>query len=171
MTTVLGIDPGSRITGYGIIHDYKGIQCAIDYGIIRVQGTSLCEKLGFIKQELENIVQKQPIDTLAVESIFFAKNPQSALKLGQARGAAICAIAKYNPDFFEYSAREVKLSVVGYGNASKDQMQHMVKALLKLQQAPKPDAADALAVALCHCHQQRLAHTLSRSQITAGDGS
>ncbi len=171
MTTIIGIDPGSRLTGYGIITDHKGIQCAVDFGVIRTQGEALSQRLRSIHQQLNALSQQHHFDVLAIESVFFAKNAQSALKLGQARGAAIAALAEDDLPCFEYSPRQVKQAVVGFGGASKVQMQHMVRSLLKLQQTPPPDAADALAVALCHCHQQRLAHTLKRSHITAGDGA
>ena len=171
MTIIIGIDPGSRFTGYGIINDHKGIQCAIDFGVIRTQGDALSQRLFSIHQQLQVLSDQHRLDVLAIESVFFAKNAQSALKLGQARGAAIAALARDDLPCFEYSPRQVKQSIVGFGGASKVQMQHMVRSLLKLQQTPPSDAADALAIALCHCHQQRLAHTLKRSQITAGDGA
>lgn len=171
MTIIIGIDPGSRLTGYGIINDHKGVQCAIDFGVIRTKGDALSQRLYSIHQQLLSLSQQHDFDVLAIESVFFAKNAQSALKLGQARGAAIAALAHNDLPCIEYSPRQVKQSVVGFGGATKVQMQHMVRSLLKLQQTPPPDAADALAIALCHCHQQRLTHTLKRSQITAGDGA
>ena len=171
MTTIIGIDPGSRFTGYGIVTDHKGVQCAVDFGVIRTSGDSLCQRLGSIQQQLTQIASQYTLDMMVVESVFFAKNAQSALKLGQARGAAIAALSTQQLQFFEYTPRQVKLAVVGYGAASKAQVQHMIKSLLKLNKAPPSDAADALAIALCHCHQQRLAHTLKRSHITAGEGA
>ena len=171
MTTIIGIDPGSRFTGFGIISDHQGVQCAVDFGVIRAQGVQLSERLYSIHQQLRQLRAKHQLDALAIEGVFFSKNAQSALKLGQARGAAISAIMTDELPCFEYSPRQVKQSIVGIGSASKVQVQHMVRSLLKLRQAPASDAADALAIALCHCHQQRLAHTLKRSQITAGDGA
>ena len=171
MTIIMGIDPGSNITGYGIIHLHQHIPCVIDYGVIRVKGNTLCEKLGLIQTQVKQLADTHTPNVLAIESVFIAKNAQSALKLGQARGAAISAVASHQPTFAEYSPREIKLAIVGYGNASKTQMQHMIKTILKLPKTPPSDAADALAIALCHCHQQRLAHTLKHSHTTAGDGA
>ncbi|MGM0526420.1 MAG: crossover junction endodeoxyribonuclease RuvC [Pseudomonadota bacterium] len=157
MSVILGIDPGSRLTGYGIIQQQGRQLHYVASGCIRVTGTvaaplSLAEKLKRIHNSVvELITQFQP-DQFAIEQVFMARNPDSALKLGQARGAAMVAAACHNLPVAEYSARQIKQAVVGTGAADKTQVQHMVVALLKLSRTPQADAADALAVALCHAH-------------------
>ncbi|RUO77086.1 crossover junction endodeoxyribonuclease RuvC [Idiomarina seosinensis] len=157
MSVILGIDPGSRLTGYGIIQQQGRHLHYVASGCIRVTGTvaaplSLAEKLKRIHNSVvELITQFQP-DQFAIEQVFMARNPDSALKLGQARGAAMVAAACHELPVAEYSARQIKQAVVGTGAADKAQVQHMVVALLKLSRTPQADAADALAVALCHAH-------------------
>lgn len=154
MSIILGIDPGSRLTGYGVIKQngrqfsYLGSGC--------IKAISAGEDLGSRLQTIfagvsELIIQFKP-DMFAIEQVFMAKNPDSALKLGQARGAAIVAATQSGLDIAEYSARQIKQSVVGTGAAKKEQVQHMVKSILQLPGTPQADAADALAVALCHAH-------------------
>lgn len=146
---IIGIDPGSRITGYGVIRLEGNQNFHIDSGCIRITADNPGTRLQQIYTGLKAIIQQhQPIEA-AIEQIFMHQNPGSALKLGQARGAAIVALAL---PISEYSARQVKQSVVGYGAAKKEQVQHMVRQLLNLKESLQADAADALAVALCHAH-------------------
>lgn len=148
---ILGLDPGSRITGYGIVKKTGDKYKHIDNGPIRChQKDSFSERLGFIFLEIQKIIQKYKPEVVAIEKIFHAHNIASALKLGQARGAAISAVASLNLPIYEYSALQVKSAVTGYGKASKDQVQKMVKTLLNLPEIAEENASDALAVALCH---------------------
>ena len=163
MSIILGIDPGSRITGYGVIR-LQGRQ--LDYlgsGCIRTEAADLAGKLGQIFAGVSEVIQQFQPNDFAIEQVFMSKNADSALKLGQARGSAIVAGVQANLPIFEYAARLIKQSVVGKGNAEKKQIQHMVVTLLKLQATPQADAADALAVAICHAHMQTLP-ILSRPQ-------
>ncbi len=155
MAIVLGIDPGSRITGYGVIKQSKAKVEYVASGCIRVQGTDLAPRLKQIFDGVQEIIHQYQPNEFAIEQVFMAKNPDSALKLGQARGAAIVAATTFDLPVAEYSARQIKQSVVGKGSADKTQVQHMVKYLLKLPATPQADAADALAVALCHTHTQQ----------------
>ncbi len=150
MTRILGIDPGSRLTGYGLI-DAEGQRVGyVASGCVRVQGASLADKLGLIFAELQALIGRFEPDELAIESVFMHRNADSALKLGQARGAAICAAVTRDLPVAEYAPREIKQAVVGKGGADKAQVQHMVRVLLSLPATPQADAADALAIALCH---------------------
>ncbi len=157
---ILGIDPGSITCGYGIVrHTGRPAGKSATYiasGCIKVGKQAWPERLRHIYQDLTQIIQRYKPDQVAIESVFVHKNASSALKLGQARGAAIVAAACQDLLVAEYSARAVKLAVVGYGNAAKIQVQHMVKAILNLPAAPCSDAADALAVALCHGNNLRI---------------
>lgn len=155
MALILGIDPGSRKTGFGIInvdgnqHDY------ITSGVIHLpveQG--LPERIKVLIENLTEIIQAHSPQYAVVEQVFMAKNAGSALKLGQARGAAIAACVAQDLAVAEYSARQIKQAVVGSGAANKEQVQHMVKILLKLPAVPQEDAADALGAAICHAHTQ-----------------
>jgi crossover junction endodeoxyribonuclease RuvC len=155
MAIILGIDPGSRLTGYGVI---KQVGAKVEYlgsGCIRLQGDALAPRLQQIFAGISEIISQFQPNEFAIEQVFLAKNPDSALKLGQARGAAIVAATAQGLPVAEYSARQIKQSVVGKGNADKHQVQHMVTYLLKLSASPQADAADALAVALCHSHTQQ----------------
>lgn len=155
MAIILGIDPGSRLTGYGVIQQQGSRSEYISSGCIRLPEADLSERLKHIFQGVSEIIrQHQPV-FFAIEQVFMARNADSALKLGQARGAAIVAATQFELPVFEYSARQVKQAVVGTGAADKAQVQHMVKAILKLPGNPQADAADALAVALCHGHTQQ----------------
>ncbi len=154
MRRILGIDPGSRVTGYGIIASDGVRSVHVASGCIRVGGDALPRRLGEIFRQVSDIVAEFDPEEMAVEEVFMAKNAASALKLGQARGAAICAGVTAGLPVFEYSPRSVKLSVVGTGAADKAQVQHMVARLLNLRQALAEDQADALAVALGHAHAQ-----------------
>jgi crossover junction endodeoxyribonuclease RuvC len=153
MTIIVGIDPGSRITGYGVI-EQVGSQCRyIDSGCIRMGDEgSIPERLRIIFTGVSEIIRLYQPTQAAVEQVFMARNPDSALKLGQARGAAITALMMQNVEVAEYSARQIKLAVVGTGSAQKTQVQHMVTRLLSLEKSPQADAADALAAAICHAH-------------------
>ncbi len=155
MAIILGIDPGSRITGYGVIRQFGGKFEYLGSGCIRVQGDELASRLQQIYHGITQIIEQFRPTTFAIEQVFMAKNPDSALKLGQARGAAIVAATNMELPVSEYSARQIKQSVVGKGSAEKTQVQHMVTYLLKLPATPQADAADALAVALCHGHTQQ----------------
>lgn len=149
---ILGIDPGSRITGIGII-DSDGRHSKHVYSTcIRLGNDAFPIRLGKIYKELEFIIHEFRPNQMAIEDVFLSNNPSSALKLGQARGAAICATVMQDVPVFEYSAREIKQAVVGKGNASKSQVQHMVKLLLNLQGKIQEDTADGLAIALSHAH-------------------
>ncbi|AGH81823.1 crossover junction endodeoxyribonuclease RuvC [Psychromonas sp. CNPT3] len=152
MSIILGIDPGSRITGYGII-EQKGAKCIyIASGCIRTKGDTLAPKLDMIFSGISEIIKQYQPTEFAIEQVFMGKNPDSALKLGQARGAAIVAATQADLYICEYSARQIKQAVVGTGAATKDQVQQMVVRLLQLSGTPQADAADGLAVAICHAH-------------------
>lgn len=154
MAIILGIDPGSRITGYGVIQRVGRQQQYLGSGCIRMQGDAFAPRLQQIFDGVSQLILQYKPDMFAIEQVFMAKNPDSALKLGQARGAAIVAASNQGLDVAEYSARQIKQSVVGNGNAQKTQVQHMVTFILKLPGTPQADAADALAVALCHSHSE-----------------
>jgi crossover junction endodeoxyribonuclease RuvC len=148
---IIGIDPGSRITGYGVIRLLGNQSQHITSGCIRVTAVDVSSRLLQIFTGLQKIIQQYQPTEAAIEQIFMHQNPGSALKLGQARGAAMVALAM---PVAEYSARQVKQSVVGYGAAKKEQVQHMVSRLLNLSGKLQADTADALAVALCHAHSR-----------------
>ncbi|OGT64762.1 MAG: crossover junction endodeoxyribonuclease RuvC [Gammaproteobacteria bacterium RIFCSPLOWO2_02_47_7] len=155
MTRILGIDPGSRITGYGII-DIKGNHAIhITHGCIHIDAEELPDKLLTIFGRISDVVTQYHPEEMAIERVFMHRNADSALKLGQARGAAITACATQGLKIFEYTANQVKQATVGKGHAAKEQVQHMVKVLLCLEQIPQQDAADALGVALCHGHSRQ----------------
>ncbi|PVZ69449.1 crossover junction endodeoxyribonuclease RuvC [Pelagibaculum spongiae] len=156
---ILGIDPGSRITGYGIV-DMTGSRFAyVASGCIRIGQLPLPLRIKEIAESLAELVDTYQPDEMAIEQVFMHASAGSALKLGQARGAAIAAVVTKGVDVSEYSARQVKQSVVGYGAADKIQVQHMVCRLLTLNGTPQEDAADALAVAICHGHARGSAGT------------
>ncbi len=167
---LLGIDPGSRVTGYGVIRVEGGRVEYLDSGCIRAQTLKddIPARLLAIFNGIQTLAAQYQPDEVAVEDIFVAHNVQSALKLGHARGAAIVAATAAALPVFEYSARQVKQAIVGYGNADKSQVQHMVQQLLGLDKVPASDAADALAVALCHWHSQKAFARVGRSRSTRG---
>ena len=149
---ILGIDPGSRVTGYGVI-DMVGVKpCYVASGCIRTAEGALEQRLAQIYAGLSEVVGLHRPSQVAIERVFMAKNPDSALKLGQARGVALVCIANHGLGLAEYAARQIKQAVTGQGGADKEQVQHMVQRLLKLPGLPQADAADALATALCHAH-------------------
>ncbi|HFD11026.1 MAG TPA: crossover junction endodeoxyribonuclease RuvC [Crenotrichaceae bacterium] len=153
MPRILGIDPGSRITGYGVLDVQPRKIIYVASGCIRATGETFPERLKQIFTGLSEVATTYQPDALAIEQVFMHKNADSALKLGQARGAAICAGVASNLPVFEYPSRVVKKAVVGKGAADKVQVRHMVKYLLQLTGTLQIDASDALAIALCHCHQ------------------
>lgn len=156
---ILGIDPGSRRTGFGIIEIQGDRATAVHFGVIKAGNGEFTERLGIIFNGIRELIAEYQPREAAVESVFMSHNAASALKLGQARGAAICAVIDAGLPAAEYSPRSVKQAIVGRGAADKQQVQHMVRVLLGLSESPQEDAADALAVALCHHHTQA---TLSR---------
>ncbi len=160
MPIVIGIDPGSRITGYGVIETDRDRAIYIASGCIRIKSKGFPERLKEIFQGIQTVVKEHKPDEFAIEQVFMSKNADSALKLGHARGAAICAVALDGMPVFEYSARQVKQAIVGKGAADKGQVQHMVKILLNLHGRLQEDAGDALGVALCHAHHQQTASRL-----------
>lgn len=149
---VLGIDPGSRVTGYGLIEVGQRRHTYLDSGCIRVTGDTLGERLGMIFRAVDALIETYTPTIMAVETVFMSRNASSALKLGQARGAAVCAGAARALAVAEYAPRSIKQAIVGRGGADKVQIQHMIGALLALDTPPPTDAADALAVAICHAH-------------------
>ncbi len=164
MTRILGIDPGSRITGYGVI-DLAGARTIhVASGSIQAGSTGLAQRLNAIFEGVSAVIREHGPEELAVELVFMHRNADSALKLGQARGAAVVAGARHGLPVFEFTPAEVKQAVVGRGNADKAQVQHMVKVLLNLAQVPGRDAADALAVALCHGHTRCSKLVITRSR-------
>ncbi|MDX5332890.1 MAG: crossover junction endodeoxyribonuclease RuvC [Gammaproteobacteria bacterium] len=169
MIRILGIDPGSRITGYGIIDSDGRRSRHVASGCIRVTGDTLPERLGMIYREVGAVLGEHMTGEgameMAIENVFVSKNASSALKLGQARGAAICAGVSHALTVAEYTPTEVKLAIVGTGGADKAQVQHMVRMLLGLKGPLQADTADALAVALCHAHT---GSTLARVPALSG---
>lgn len=150
---VLGIDPGSIVTGFAILEKGNNGLIHVHSGSIRPSARkSFPVRLKDIYQSLRTVINDFEPDDVAIEGVFLAKNPQSAIKLSHARGVAMLASAEAGLEIYEYSPRAVKLAVVGYGQASKEQVQKMVQALVSLKEMPSPDTADALAVAICHIH-------------------
>lgn len=149
---ILGIDPGSRITGYGIINSVGAKNEYVASGCIRIKGDALPDRLKQVYAGVTEVIEHYCPQEMAIEQVFMARNADSALKLGQARGVAIVAGVNLGLEVAEYSARRVKQAVVGKGSAEKSQVQHMVRSILKLPGLPQEDAADALAIALCHAH-------------------
>jgi len=149
---ILGIDPGSRITGYGVIRVAGPRTEYVASGCIRISGDVLADRLQQVYAGVTEVIERYQPQEMAIEQVFMSRNADSALKLGQARGVAIVAGANRLLPVSEYAARRVKQSVVGNGGADKTQVQHMVMHLLKLPGLPQADAADALAIALCHAH-------------------
>ena len=151
---ILGIDPGSRRTGVGIIEIKADQAKPIYHGVIQAGTGDFPERLGIIFNGIRDLVREFSPQQAAVETVFVSHNAASAIKLGQARGAAVCAAIDGGLEVAEYSPRSIKQAIVGRGAADKSQVQHMVRILLSLQELPPEDAADALAVALCHHHTQ-----------------
>jgi crossover junction endodeoxyribonuclease RuvC len=163
---IIGIDPGSRITGFGIIKIIKNKCCYVASGCIRVKETSTEKRLSEIYRGIQEVISVYQPDCAAIEQIFMFNNPGAALKLGQARGVALVALSEMNLTVAEYSAKQVKQSVVGTGGATKFQVQHMVQTILELSAKPQEDAADALAIAICHHHtSQSIAQIKGASKV------
>ena len=158
---ILGIDPGLRVTGFGVI-DVSGHRLAyVTSGVIRTPTADLATRLGTIFQGVSTLVREHAPDQAAIEQVFVNVNPQSTLLLGQARGAAICGLVAGGLPVAEYTALQLKQAVVGYGRATKSQMQEMVTRLLNLTGQPGSDAADALGMAICHAHSGNTLGTIS----------
>jgi crossover junction endodeoxyribonuclease RuvC len=152
MIRVIGIDPGSRITGYGLV-DTDGFRHKyVSSGFIQIKAGTLGNKLGIIFSEVSKIVATWQPESMAIEQVFVKHNVDSALKLGQARGAAICAGVQAELPIGEYTPRAIKKAVIGSGAADKQQIQYMIQRLLGLDELPQSDEADALAIAICHAH-------------------
>lgn len=152
---VMGVDPGTWSLGYGVVDLNRGRAISVDYGAIRSpRGRSLPERLSAIFDGLTQLIEKHRPECLAIEDVFHGRNFRSAVRIGESRGVAILVAQRFELPVTEYAPAVVKKSVVGNGNAHKVQIQQMVRSLLALPSAPAPDdAADALAIALCHCHR------------------
>lgn len=175
MMRVLGVDPGSTVTGWGIVDSQRGGLHHVVHGCIRTQPkTSLPQRLGEIFAALRGVILEYQPQAAAVEDVFVSVNVQSALKLGHARGVAIAAASHQGLSIHEYSALQVKKSVVGYGRAEKQQMQEMIRVLLCMPKKAPQDAADALAVAICHInhlpHHMLRRPGLSQEPFPASEG-
>jgi crossover junction endodeoxyribonuclease RuvC len=156
---VIGIDPGTATTGYGLVReDDRGELITVDYGVISTPANlPIQERLLILYDQLNDILQHHRPDGGAVEKLFFSRNVRTAISVGQGRGVALLAMGAAGLAIGEYTPLEVKQAVVGYGGAEKHQVQEMVRAILNLEDLPQPDdAADALAVAICHLHSQRI---------------
>lgn len=157
---ILGIDPGSRLTGYGVIESVPNGYRYVASGTLKINADEFPQKLKQVFDGILQLVTEYQPTQMAIEQVFMSKNADSALKLGQARGAAICAVQTHDIPVFEYAARQVKQAIVGKGSADKLQVQQMVKLLLNIQGNLQIDASDALGIAICHAHyaqtQQRL---------------
>ena len=165
MTTtrrILGIDPGSRVTGFGVVDFVAGEASYVGSGVIRTDSGDFSARLRRIYEGVGAVLAEYRPQVVSVETVFMARNAGSALKLGQARAAALCATFEHDVRIEEFAPREIKQAVTGTGGASKQQVQHMIVRLLELEAAPAADAADALAAAVCSGHQRRV-----RSRLTA----
>jgi len=160
---ILGIDPGYATIGYGVIERTKPGSRAIDYGVITTPaGISLPRRLQMAADAMEQLIARHNPKAIAVEELFFARNTTTAMGVAQARGVIMLCSVRCGADLYEYTPMQIKQAITGYGRADKRQMQHMVKSLLGLSEIPRPDdAADALAVALCHCQTNRFAGSFS----------
>ncbi len=154
---VMGIDPGTATTGYGLVQEYEGHLECVGFGVVTTPaGEPMVVRLESIYRDLIAVLRQYHPTTAAVEQLFFHRNVTSAMAVGQGRGVALLAVAHCGLDAAEYSPQQVKQAVTGYGKAPKLQVQHMVRTLLNLETLPRPDdAADALAVAICHVHSAR----------------
>jgi crossover junction endodeoxyribonuclease RuvC len=157
---ILGIDPGSRKTGFGVIDLIGGQLKYITSGVIKSTDGDFTDRLKVIHQSVRALIKEYNPHIMSIESVFVHKNPSSALKLGHARAAALCATFDFDMDVFEYSPREIKKGVVGTGAASKEQVQHMVVSLLNLGGSPAEDAADAIAAAICYSNEKAMRDAL-----------
>ena len=164
MAIVMGVDPGSRKTGFGLVNVVGSRTEYVISGVIRIPDIAFPERLKLIFDSVTQLIEQHCPQEFAIEQVFMAKSAGSALKLGQARGAAIVAAVNQNLPVAEYEARKVKQAITGTGAADKLQVQHMVKNLLKLPACPQEDAADALAIALCHVNSQQHLLKLARAR-------
>ena len=155
MAIILGIDPGSRKCGYGVINTAGTRLEYIASGVIRLETLEFANRLQAIFENISQIITEHQPQFAAIEEIFMGKSASSALKLGHARGAAMVACTNHRLEVFEYATRKIKQAVVGTGLAEKKQMQQMIKTLLRLPEVPGEDAADALSVAVCHAHTRQ----------------
>lgn len=167
---ILGLDPGSQCTGYAVVETGARVTYVVS-GSIRTRGGSLTERLQEIFAGVDRLSNEYQPDEVAIERIFMHRNADSALKLGQARGAALSGTFAVRPRVFEYAPREVKLAVVGTGGAQKEQVQLMVRRLLNLSGPLGADAADALAIALCHAHSRNLNGQLRNLTVAMSGGA
>ena len=161
---ILGIDPGSRVTGYGLVRITGNQLRHLDSGALKLHKfTEMSERLGFLYTELEKLIHTYKPEAISLEQAFFGINVRSAMMLGQVRGAVMVFAGHQKIPLFEYSATAVKKAITGYGRAEKEQIQEMVRILLGLTQVPKPhDAADALGLAICHAHSMPPIRPVSR---------
>lgn len=164
---ILGIDPGTAITGFGVLADHRGDARALEFGVIRTPAEDpLPKRLQALYDELNALLARHRPHAVAVEELFFAKNARTALTVGHARGVVLLAAAQSGAQIFQYKPAEVKQAVTGYGNAEKRQIQEMVRLLLGLDDIPRPDdAADALAIALCHFQSARFHSPFAMASI------
>src|SRR6202790_5523887 len=160
---VLGIDPGSQRTGFGVLDAVGARLTYVASGVIRTEKGEFTDRLCEIFRCVQTLVARYRPHEIAIERVFVNRNPESALKLGQARGAATCGPADPRPEIFEYATRQIKQAVVGSGSAEKAQVQLMMKSILKLDGPLPPDAADALAAAVCHALRARVRVSVMRS--------
>lgn len=160
---VLGIDPGSRRTGLGVVEAVRDGLRSVAWECVRMENEELPVRLGEIYRGVQRVIVRHRPDVVAVEQVFVANNARSALVLGQASGSAVCAAAVAGCEVVEYSALQIKRAVVGVGSAGKEQVQHMVRALLGLRAPPGADEADALACAICHIHTMQVEEKLNRA--------
>lgn len=165
---IMGIDPGSVVTGIGVIDAAAGSIRHVHHAMIKVGGDAFPLRLRTIFERVTDAIQEYRPDEVAVEQVFLSRNPSSALKLGQARGAAICAALAMQCEVAEYSARAVKQAIVGRGGADKNQIQHMVRVLLGIEGAVGADAADALGIAICHAHHRETAARIAANRGRRG---
>jgi len=164
LTRILGIDPGSRVTGFGVIETDGAKSLHLASGCIRTQGEDFPPRLRAIFLGIQDVLSRYQVESVAIEQVFMAKNASSALKLGHARGAAMTAAVVADLPVYEYTPRAVKLALVGNGGAEKGQVQHMVQLILQTDKQMSLDQSDALAVALCHAHSHA---TLGRYGVRA----
>jgi crossover junction endodeoxyribonuclease RuvC len=164
---ILGIDPGTKITGYGVLEFVDNFCKVLDYGCIRPPYKyELSKRYFIIFESIEKLIKKYKPHAIAVETQFVNKNAQSAIKLGMARGAIVIAAEKNNIPIYEYAPKSAKLAIVGNGNASKEQIQKMLKMLLNLSKEPTPeDAADAIALAICHIHKTKFLEKIGKNNV------
>ena len=153
---VLGLDPGSRVTGYGIIRAHKGQSQYVASGCVRLNDPDMPSRLHTLHTALLQLVAQYEPQIIAIEQVFLKNNVSSLVKLSQARGVLMAAAASCSTEIFEYTPRAIKQAVVGYGAAEKEQVQQMICHILRLSKAPQQDAADALAAAICHIHTHRV---------------